>query len=530
MRISKFLQTIKQVSAAIAIVGCCISVMAMGQTTTSLISNSGFESSLSGWTKSGTGTAVVKTGATLAHSGTSYLELSATSGQHPVMSVSGAAGVYFPVTSGATVQFSAYVYRACGNGYARIMLVAYNSSKANPQYISATPNNATSASWVKQAGSYVVPSGVAFVRLYAEVYQATTSTTARFDDAVLSSTVPATTTNKVLLGVRHGDNGTNMTALKALEAWQGKKDAVVLTFTTWCNDGNYMASMFSQITNLWNNKNIPAITWQAYMCDKTTTPVDISARAANGQYDAYIKAWAVSMKKWLAGPDGVYGTGDDRRAYLRMPHEMNGNWYPWSPTAPGAEPWQYVEMYKRIFSIFESQGIDSAHLQWMWIPNASGPYPAESFYPGDAYVDWIGLDGYNFGTYTGGKWMTPAQRLDNMVGRLKALSSKPIALAETGCSAHSATGINYAAKDQWMKDVYTYASQNNIRMVLYFNRDVGADFTMFGGTEGTGTYTYGTTTYNVFTGYKQAISPSWVIPSDPNNPRVLTDAQFAGQL
>jgi mannan endo-1,4-beta-mannosidase len=187
-------------------------------------------------------------------------------------------------------------------------------------------------------------------------------------------------------------------------------------------------------------------------------------------------------------------------------------------------------MFRHVHDIFEAQGIDSAHLQFMWVPNCSGPYRAEDFYPGDAYVDWVGLDGYNFGTYSGGKWMTPAYRLDNMVGRLKALTNKPIALAETGSSAHTSTGTSYSAKDQWIKDVFAYALQNDIRMVLYFNRDVGADFTMFGGSEGTGTYTYGTTKYNVFTGYKQAISPSSVIPSDPNNPRLLTDSQFAGKL
>jgi len=340
-----------------------------------------------------------------------------------------------------------------------------------------------------------------------------------------------TSTNKLLLGIRQGDNGLKMTPLKDLEAWQGKKNAVVLMFTAWCNTSSYMNSVFSQqMTNLWNNRNIPVVTWEAYLCSNQTTPADIEGRAANGQYDAYFTAWAGRMKSWLAGPDGVYGTGDDRRAYLRMPHEMNGNWYPWSPTAPGEAPWQYAEMWRHIHSIFEMQGIDSAHLQWMWVPNASGPYVAEDFYPGDAYVDWVGVDGYNFGAYSGGKWMTPAQRLDNMVGRLKLLTTKPIALAETGCSAYTSTGISYAAKDQWIKDVFTYASEKNIRMVMYFNKDVGADFTMFGGSEGTASYTSGTTTYKVFTGYKQAVSPSWVLSSDPKNPRLLTDSQFAGQL
>ena len=35
------------------------------------------------------------------------------------------------------------------------------------------------------------------------------------------------------------------------------------------------------------------------------------------------------------GADGALGTADDRRAYMRWGHEMNGGWYPWSKVIIG---------------------------------------------------------------------------------------------------------------------------------------------------------------------------------------------------
>ena len=45
---------------------------------------------------------------------------------------------------------------------------------------------------------------------------------------------------------------------------------------------------------------------------------------AAGTYDSYVVSVASQIKSFLSGPDGVYGTSDDRRIYIRLAHEMNG--------------------------------------------------------------------------------------------------------------------------------------------------------------------------------------------------------------
>lgn len=75
---------------------------------------------------------------------------------------------------------------------------------------------------------------------------------------------------------------------------------------------------------------------------------------------------------------------------------MNGNWYPWSQRST---PDDYVLAWRHVYEIFSSKILDSTRLQWVWCVNNAdvGSYTAENYWVGDEYVDWLGIDGYNFG-------------------------------------------------------------------------------------------------------------------------------------
>ncbi len=85
---------------------------------------------------------------------------------------------------------------------------------------------------------------------------------------------------------------------------------------------------------------------------------------------------------------------------LYLAHEMNGNWYPWSL---GSTPNEYILAWRHVYTIFSNKGLESTRLQWIWCVNNEdfGNYTAENYWVGDNYVDWIGIDGYNFGIYRG---------------------------------------------------------------------------------------------------------------------------------
>jgi hypothetical protein len=152
------------------------------------LSNTGFESGTAYWKFSGTGTASVQTNATNARSGNNYAELTSVSagGNQKFVTVDAAGNaLYFPVVAGTALTFGGWVSRISGDGSSRWVLALYDANKANATFVNAV-NTATSATWTQQLRTYTIPSGKAYAQIFANVYNNTTSTVARFDDATLT--------------------------------------------------------------------------------------------------------------------------------------------------------------------------------------------------------------------------------------------------------------------------------------------------------------------------------------------------------
>ncbi|MGH9281851.1 MAG: glycoside hydrolase family 26 protein, partial [Acidimicrobiales bacterium] len=342
----------------------------------------------------------------------------------------------------------------------------------------------------------------------------------------------ATSPPPALLGVYYGNQGWAMGDVKALEAWQGRRHAVVELFTNWSSTKKTIDNLFKQqLPNIWANGNVPLITWEPFTGG--STPADIEVRIARGDHDAYVRTWAGRLRTFLAGADTLLGTGDDRRAWVRPGHEANGDWYPWGAAMGGNDPADYVAMWRRVHGLVAGTGVGPTQLQWVWAPNAGdvGGFPAEAFYPGDAYVDWVAVDGYNWGaSQSWSSWEPPADVLGPMVSRLRALAPlKPLAVTETASTSATSAGASLAAKSAWVSDLAAWAPANGIRMVVWFNQDKETDWAVFGGGAGDGTYRSGRSTYRTLAAYKAGASSPAFTGSDTANPRLLTDDQFAGR-
>lgn len=116
---------------------------------------------------------------------------------------------------------------------------------------------------------------------------------------------------------------------------------------------------------------------------------DVDARVAAGAFDPYITEWARAAKAW------------GHPFFLRFAWEMNGDWFPWGVGARGQSSVgntaaSYVAMWRHVHEIFARVG--ATNVSWVWCPNinASTTYsPLSALYPGNAYVNWTCLDGYN---------------------------------------------------------------------------------------------------------------------------------------
>jgi beta-mannanase len=182
------------------------------------------------------------------------------------------------------------------------------------------------------------------------------------------------------------------------------------------------------------------------------------------------------MKAFVSGPDGSLGTADDRRVYIRLAHEMNGNWYPWGGTVNGNSPADFVGAWRHVRDVFTQEG--ATNVKFVWAPNNdSVPNTSANaigaYWPGDAYVDYLAIDGYNFGT--GSSWST-WRSFSDVFGASYAtvtkLSSKPLVITEIGCST---SGGDKAA---WIADMFRVlpTSFPRINGIVWFNVDKERDW------------------------------------------------------
>jgi len=171
-----------------------------------------------------------------------------------------------------------------------------------------------------------------------------------------------------------------------------------------------------------------SITWEPWDSTGSHThqPDYTLASIIDGDHDAYIDGYAVSIRQ--------YG----HPVTIRLMHEMNGNWYPWGAGVNGNQPGQFVPAWQHVHDRFAALGV--TNVTWMWAPNAvyQGAAPLGPLYPGDAYVDAVGISNYNWGELphdsASTHWRTFGSLFDPSIAELRSLTSRPVWLAEGGSS------------------------------------------------------------------------------------------------
>ena len=163
---------------------------------------------------------------------------------------------------------------------------------------------------------------------------------------------------------------------------------------------------------------------------------------------------------------------------FRLNNEMNSDWVNYSGVAALSDPDIFVDNWRRIFDIFQEEGVDNAI--WIFNPNAEDCPPAHwnsyiSYYPGDAYVHMIGMTGYNTGTYYADvyheKWRTFDEIYQEPYEKyMHVFSEFPFIITEF---ASSSIGGD---KPAWIRDMFgAIKKYDNIKMALWWS---SADYDM----------------------------------------------------
>ena len=183
------------------------------------------------------------------------------------------------------------------------------------------------------------------------------------------------------------------------------------------------------------------------------------AAIAAGAHDEYIRRFAEGSRDW------------GHPYFLRFDWEMNGDWFPWGEHANGNSPGDYVRAWRHVRDIFRSVGANNA--TWVWCPYAHARLRfggLARYYPGDEYVDWTCLDGFNWAR--NGVNPQPWRSFDEIFARTYRTLVRRLAPGKPVMLAEMASGGGPRAKARWLRDMFTQlrTRYRRVRGLLWFEQ------------------------------------------------------------
>jgi len=260
----------------------------------------------------------------------------------------------------------------------------------------------------------------------------------------------------------------DMNAVSRFEELGGKSLSLVNFFAPFANCSTSPCSFYrfptSAIEAIRRHGAIPVFSWSSQSIPSSKEEPDFQlSDVIAGAYDSYIREWAEDARDW------------GHPFFLRFNWEMNGNWFPWAEGVNGNQAGEYVAAWRHVHDIFTAVGATNA--TWVWCPNIDpgGKFTSlASLYPGDAYVDWTGLDGYNWGPKKGG-WAG----FDNLYRSTYATIAESVAPAKPLMIGEMGSTENGGSKATWIGEALAAIPSEypQVRGVLWFDKfDDGMDW------------------------------------------------------
>lgn len=233
----------------------------------------------------------------------------------------------------------------------------------------------------------------------------------------------------------------------------GKKPYLVMVFVDW---NNYIDEKVIQ--DIYTSGCTLFVSWEPWHAElkKGINYDDLLL----GKYDAYIKNFASKLK------------AINKPFFIRFGHEMNGNWYPWSGIKIGKD--KYIAVYKYIKNKFSKLGIENAKwvfsINWEDIPKENNHFLL--YYPGDDYVDYIGIDGYNWGdTKPWSRWLSFKELFEKRYKQITDNLNKPVIISEFSSTSKGGNKV------EWIKEAMgDIKRMGNIKAFVLFNIDKETDW------------------------------------------------------
>ncbi len=246
----------------------------------------------------------------------------------------------------------------------------------------------------------------------------------------------------------------------------GISPQIIQFYMQWEEKGSN--DLLTTLKSIANKGMVPCMTWEPMIVKEQKETMILFEEITSGKHDSYLHSIAKQVIQW------------GRPLIIRFAHEMNLNRYHWGGTAKQFNeqtPKRYIEVYRYIVDFFRKQGTNQ--LMWAFCPNVDSvpnePWnQASLYYPGDSYVDILGMDGYNWDIDVNiakakkQSWTKPNLSFENLFSPLhqellKVAPTKPLMVFETATVDRSGQG-----KAQWIKEAFETAKKWHLLALIWF--------------------------------------------------------------
>jgi hypothetical protein len=157
-----------------------------------------------------------------------------------------------------------------------------------------------------------------------------------------------------------------------------------------------------------------------------------------------------------------------KKVFLAFDHE------PEARIKTNGTPTEFVAAWRHVVDVFRREGV--TNVTWTWILEDISFWTGASskYFPGDTYIDWIGVDGYNWYDCRS-REIAPWRSWSAIFGSARAFGAahptKPIMVAEFGSVEDAVTP---GRKGAWISDARQTLKRrewSQVQAVIYYNRD-----------------------------------------------------------
>jgi len=295
-----------------------------------------------------------------------------------------------------------------------------------------------------------------------------------FFNLVSFKTVETVEKNPLFFGVAIEGFPITKNKLENIEKEIGIKPDMAVFFLMWPKkeDITKPFNIVFSLKTCSNFNSIPCITWEPMFLKNGQEQVILKNEILNGTYDKYLEEFVFQIK--------VY----KKPVIIRFAHEMNLDRYHWGVEKDKYNenaPKVYKEIYKYVVKYFKKNNVSNVFFAFCPnvdnVPNVSWN-DIKNYYPGNKYVDILGMDGYNWGRCAtmqnmgwSSSWRSFEEVFKNAYKKVRELSVfKPIIIFET---ASASKGGN---KNLWLKKALIEAQKMEISCINWFQVNKECDW------------------------------------------------------